>query len=103
MTEPDLVQVLSGRFNVDTRLLNNLTGSEFPKKLFEILDKSLVHNLLMEIFNKSILAGIGLCEAEKAIIKEVRTWNPKDMPISLYQASYMFLDSDLADIRRRYY
>lgn len=96
MTEPELVQVLSRRFNVDSGLLATLSSPEFPKKLFENRDITLAYTLLLMIFDRGIKAGNGLCDAEKAIVREVRSWPKDKMEMGLLQITYMFLDSDIA-------
>lgn len=104
MTEPELVQVLSGRFNVDEGLLRTVSSPDFPKKLFEKHndEQTLAHVLLLMIFDRGITAGVGLCDAEKAIVREVRSWPKEKITPGLKHVTYMFLNSDIEPEQVRY-
>lgn len=94
MTEPELIEVLVGRFRMDRANLNGIGGAQFPKKLFkELLDARRAHALLVDIFNRSIIGEKALCEAEKAIIREVKSWEQKSPELS--HMCKCFFESDL--------
>src|ERR1043166_783464 len=95
MTEPEFIGVLHRRFNVDSGRLNEMIGCpDFAKRLFkECLSTEKAHSLLIDIFNGLISRQQELCDGEKAIVLEVKSW--PDKPPWLDHMAHCFLDSEL--------
>ncbi len=93
MTEPEFIKVLSTKFRIRSELLSNSSRPEFPNDLLKDMDDEEINDLLIEIFNESIMGSKTMCELEKSIIREVRTW--EDKPLYLKRACHRFLEEEL--------
>lgn len=94
MTEPELVEVLSNRFGLTWVRMEHVSRPEFPRRLFgEHLGVENGHQFLLTVFNQMIIGNKTLCEAEKAIIREVR--NMKAPHESWRRVANYFMDSEL--------
>lgn len=99
MTEPEFVGVLSTRFRLSSGVCESVGRPNFVETLFRELDARQAHNLLLDIFNMSIIVGKPLCEAEQLVVSTVRKW-PNKSP-TLTHMCKCFTDKDLLQISRR--
>lgn len=90
MTEPEFVLVVSRRTKVSVETLER-NGT--VKDLFKQVDPRLAHNLLVDIFQFSIMKDKPLCDSEKQLVKEIRNWPNKS--VNLEHLCHLFFEKDL--------
>lgn len=98
MTEPELIKILAGhcqRLSKSVTVLEHIHEPTFPKLLFDELGNECAQEIVMSIHNVLVVTENPLCEPEKAIIKEVQTWDSDMVSPSLGLLRHCFLETEL--------
>lgn len=100
MTEPELLHLLKtllSKAGKSEDVLNAFGQRDFPKLLFKSIgrDDKLTFQLVKSIYHGLTVKHQELCEKEKAIIREVRSWDKDSISDPLKHLRGCFLESDL--------
>lgn len=98
MTEPELKDILSNHLtnaNKPTTVLRALDQPDFPQKLFKEIGIENAYAVVLSIYHGLTVRHRALCEVEKAIIREVRSWDKTTISEQLRHLRGCFLESEL--------